>query len=267
MEQFNIPHQKIREKSVYLVHLDAARIAVLSAAVIGIIIASFLLGMNFVRGGEGGKNQITKGDVFDATRELDLLKGNIPGQPDMEELSRSADDKLLSLDRLDLPATDAKEEKTPEEPANLLTRENIAPPVHSERTVEKKSTVSVKKKSRVKDASYSAGSRQKRAPEKKTARKSGSSRVVAVSGNAKKPKGDGLFTVQVASYDTLDRASYEVGALKRMQYDAYIDETRVDGKRYYRVRVGRSASKVRALELLQEIQGVDKYRESYMVRD
>ncbi|MBN2079813.1 MAG: SPOR domain-containing protein [Spirochaetes bacterium] len=265
MEQFNIPHQKIREKSVYLVHLDAPRIAVISAAVIGIIIASFLLGMNFIKGGESGKTVMMTNDVFDAPRELDLLKGNIPGQPDVEELSRSADEKLLSLDRLDIPAT---EEKSAEEPANLLTKDNIAAPAHSEKTVEKKVSVPAKKKrSRVRDASYSAKSKEKKAPEKRTAKKSGSSRVVAVSGDMKTPKGDGFFSVQVASYDTRNRASSEVGVLRGMDYDAYIDETRVNGKRYYRVRVGRSASKVRALELLEEIQGVEKYRESYMVRE
>ena len=172
MEQFNIPHQKIREKSVYLVHLDAPRIAVISAAVIGIIIASFLLGMNFVRGGESGKTVITSKDVFDPSRELELLKGNIPGQPASEDLSRSADDKLLSLDRLDIPAPEAREEKPPADSPDLLTKDNLAPPAPVERTAEKRAAVPEKKKvSRVKDASYSAKKHEKVAPEKRTARK------------------------------------------------------------------------------------------------
>ena len=54
MDQFNIPHQKVKEKSVYMLHLDAARIILISAAVIGIIIVSFLLGMNFIKGGDAG---------------------------------------------------------------------------------------------------------------------------------------------------------------------------------------------------------------------
>ena len=58
MEQFDIPHQRIKEKSVYLLHLDAARIILISSAIIGIIIVSFLLGMRFIRGGDGAKTLI-----------------------------------------------------------------------------------------------------------------------------------------------------------------------------------------------------------------
>jgi hypothetical protein len=66
MEQFDIPHQRIKEKSVYLLHLDAARIILISSAIIGIIIVSFLLGMNFVKGGDVAKTLMTKNDIFDS---------------------------------------------------------------------------------------------------------------------------------------------------------------------------------------------------------
>ncbi len=273
MEQFNIPHQKIREKSVYLVHLDVPRIVLISAAVIGIIIASFLLGMNFVRGGDGAKTLMTSTDIFDSRKELDILKGNLPGHPDEEELTRSADEKLFSLEKLDAPARDVKEDKTVSPIADspdLLTKENIGAPVPAEKETVKKpspSSVAKKKEPREKDSSYAKGKTTRPSHKKAAAKRSSASNVVAVSADTKRAQGEGRFSVQVASYDTMQRATNEVGELKRMDYDAYVDETRVNGKRYYRVRVGQIGSQKKALNLLDEIQGIYKYRESYMVRE
>ncbi|MBN1495118.1 MAG: hypothetical protein JXA07_00005, partial [Spirochaetes bacterium] len=98
MEQFDIPHQRVKEKSVYQLNLDAPRIILISAAIIGIVLGSFLLGTNFIKGGDGAKTFMTTGDIFDSQKELDLLKTNIPAAPDEDELSKPLDEKLAASD-------------------------------------------------------------------------------------------------------------------------------------------------------------------------
>jgi len=290
MEQFDIPHQRIKEKSVYLLHLDAARIILISAAIIGIIIVSFLLGMNFVKGGDGVKTLMTKNDIFDSQKELDLLKNNIPGLPDEDELSKAMDEKpgmsdkdekgINNKDKTDIDKNFIDKEKddksavSKNESSDMLTKENINEAAIKEKDVKKKAmreTNYAKKLSRSND-SYSSEKPVKKSSLKNVSkkRKSGKSKVVAVAGENVEHKmmnHSGNYTIQVASYDKRASAQSEIKTLKDMKYDAYIDETLVKGKQYFRVRIGPLASKKKALDLLKNIQDNDKYQESYMVHE
>jgi len=284
MEQFDIPHQRIKEKSVYLLHLDAARIILIASAIIGIIIVSFLLGMNFVKGGDGAKNLITKNDMFDGQKDLDLLKNNIPGLHDEDELSKALDDKAgiynedRAKDKVDSDKNsiegegDDKSAVSKNESSDMLTRENIYDAAKAEKSAKKKvarESSDAKKLSRNDDVSEK--------PTKKTVlknvskkKKTGRSKVVAVAGDSaehKKANQPGAFTIQVASYDKKATAQSEIKVLKDMNYDAFIDETQVKGKQYYRVRIGPLATKKKALDLLKAVQDNEKYRESYMVQE
>jgi cell division septation protein DedD len=284
MEQFDIPHQRIKEKSVYLLHLDAARIILISSAIIGIIIVSFLLGMNFVRGGDGAKTLITKNDMLDSHKELDLLKNNIPGLPEEDELSKALDDKAgiynedKAKDKSDPDKSfidgegEDKAAVSKNESKDMLTKENIYEAARAEKNVKKKVAQEnnyVKKVSRYDDAT---GKPAKKSALKNVSkkRKSNRSKVVAVAGESaehKKPNLSGAYTIQVASYDKKATAQSEIKALKSMNYDAFIDETQVKGKQYYRVRIGPLATKKKALDMLKSVQDNDKYQESYMVQE
>lgn len=278
MEQFDIPHQRIKEKSVYLLHLDAARIILISSAIIGIIIVSFLLGMNFVKGGDGVKTLMTKNDIFDSQKELDLLKNNIPGPPDEDELSKSMDDKTGITDKdekgIDKDKKDDKSAISKNESSDMLTKENINEAAIKEKDVKKKA---MRAASDAKKISRSADSDSSDKPVKKSSlknvskkRKSGKSKVVAVAGENvehKKMNHSGNYTIQVASYDKRASAQSEIKTLKDMKYDAYMDETLVNGKQYFRVRIGPLTSKKKALDLLKNVQDNDKYQESYMVHE
>jgi cell division septation protein DedD len=285
MEQFNIPHQKVKEKSVYVLNLDIARIVLISAAIVGIIVVSFLLGMNFVRGGEGAKALVTRNDLFDSQKELDMLKTNIPDAADEDELSKPLDDKILAgekddkgLDR-DLPEKNRKDEKAAglkDENSDLLTKDNMSEPAPPEKDVKKKISPAdpsgEKKLSRADEEDTVVKPARKQAVKNVSSKKkkNAKSKVVEVAGEKKeqgKSAGSGHYTIQVASFDRRTRAQGEVKALKEMRYDAYIDESSIKGKQYFRVRVGPVVSKQKALTLLKGIQEDDRYQESYMVRE
>jgi cell division septation protein DedD len=283
MEQFDIPHQRIKEKSVYLLHLDAARIILISSAIIGIIIVSFLLGMSFVKGGDGAKTLLTKNDMFDGQKELDLLKNNIPGLHDEDDFSKALDEKagiyhednVKDKSDIDKNFIDGEgEEKSAavkNESSDMLTKDNIYDASKAEKNAMKKTAREnnyAKKLSRDDDALDK--------PAKKSAlknvskkRKSGRSKIVAVAGDAEHKKANqaGAYTIQVASYDKKASAQSEVKVLKNLNYDAFIDESQVKGKQFYRVRIGPLASKKKALDLLKAVQDNEKYRESYMVQE
>ena len=260
MEQFNIPHQKVREKSVYVLNLDMARIILISAAVVGIIVVSFLLGMNFVKGGDGGKTLLTRNDIFDSQKELDMLKTNIPDATEEDDLSKPLDDKMLGTDKelkglesdkLSKGMNIEKSGGLNDDTSDILTRENISETVIPEKDAKKKTPAGdvpdAKKLSRV-DEDDTADRPAKKQPVKSVSKKkkSAKSKVVEVSGDKierGRTASSGNYTIQVASFDKRSTAQGEVKALKEKSYDAYIDECRVKGKQYFRVRIGPLATK------------------------
>lgn len=289
MDQFNIPHQKVKEKSVYMLHLDAARIILISAAVIGIIIVSFLLGMNFIKGGDGTKGLVTKNDIFDGQKELDLLKNNIPDPPDEDDLSKPMDEKLIPSDKDDKslvkdkadPDSHAVEKEKKDDAAisknessDMLTRDNFNDVVIKGKNPRKKA---VRDSDEGKKVSRSSEEDMSDKPVKKATikndskkKKRGKSKVVAVAVDKveeRRAGHSGNYAIQVGSFDKKSKAQSEVKALKDLNYDAYLDESLVKGKQYYRVRIGPLASKKKALDLLKGVQDNEKYQESYMVRD
>jgi cell division septation protein DedD len=290
MDQFNIPHQKVKEKSVYMLHLDAARIILISAAVIGIIIVSFLLGMNFIKGGDGARNLVTKNDIFDGQKELDLLKNNIPDPPDEDDLSKPMDDKLVPSEKGD--KSPVKEKADPDnhavekekkddisaisknESSDMLTRDNFNDVVIKGKNPKKKAvhdSDEAKKVSRSSEQDISDKPVKKATVKNDSKKKKrGKSKVVAVAVekvDERKAGHSGNYAIQVGSFDKKSKAQSEVTALKDLNYDAYLDESLVKGKQYYRVRIGPVASKKKALDLLKDVQDKEKYQESYMVRD
>lgn len=284
MEQFDIPHQKVKEKSVYVLNLDIARIILISAAVVGIIVVSFLLGMNFIKGGDGGKTLLTRNDVFDSQKEMDMLKTNVPDAVEEDELSRHLDDKMLGADKeikgpeSDKPEKGMIKEKSAglkDDSPDLLTRDTISETVIPEKNIKKKApaedVMDSKKISRsdeIEPAEKPAKKQAVKSVSKK--KKNAKSKVVEVAGEKierGKTAGSGHYTIQVASFDKRATAQSEVKSLKEKSYDAYIDESRVKGKQYFRVRIGPLSTKTKALGLLKSIQENDRYQESYMVRD
>ena len=70
------------------------------------------------------------------------------------------------------------------------------------------------------------------------------------------PAGTASWVVQVASLGSADAAKGLQDELRGAGYTAFVEQATVDGKRYYRVRVGPEVERARAERLATELEGV-----------
>ena len=73
---------------------------------------------------------------------------------------------------------------------------------------------------------------------------------------ARKP--DENFTVQVAAAATVQEAEKEIRKLKRIGFDAYYYEVELNGRKYFRVRVGRCKTRDEARVILDKLAGAGR---------
>jgi cell division protein FtsN len=263
MEQFNQQENRsVKEKSVYLLHLDGPRILILSALIIGFITVAVLVGMKISEGGNGSEilaqndslmesqNTLPGGmDTTDPTKDplLDLQSAQ-PGSQQQPGLEQTPGQKGLSSP---LVATDPKKSEK-----DLLAGDqpvNVVPSVPDSQKPVKKHHIAKKHDKK----------------KQHVVRRKNKDEVVEVSdvkvkGETKDAHG---FFIQLASYDRSDPAKKEVTKLKEMEYDAYFDKAKIKGKNFYRVRIGPIESKDAASQMLDEIQTDPRYEDSFLVQE
>ncbi len=276
MENFQPKPTGVKEKNLYVVHLDTPRIVILASIVIGIVTASFLLGMTLTKDDKPARGGFAFNDYnLDDKNGIDIFskevpplsdftmndgkEGNdLPGAVSQENpLNFKEDPTALDIGRSAIIA-DTKTDNS-----DILTGENIKeiiPPAKKEtkpvEKIAKKTKVETKKKEKPAKAIV-----------KNSTAINTASQVKEVSQDMdRKKQGDG-FSIQVASYDVLSRAEQEKHLLQSKRFDAYVDSTTVNGKNYFRVRIGPLASKDKAFSLLQEIQSDNRYAGSYLVKN
>jgi len=284
MENFDPKPHAVKEKNLYIVHLDTPRIIILSSVVIGIITASFLLGMTFMKDDKHDPISLANSSMnFDENRAADILRTDIPPMPIEGEDYSSTEDRIASTDenRNNVAVNSANNSTNIEEnqtshvntavsgadeikhdKGDILTNANIKEiippagekdkPVKQEKKIAK-NTGNDNKKVAAKDKKDDA----KRNVNEKD-------KVYGVSRNVDVKK-QGIFSVQVASYDNISRAEQERSVLRSKRFDAYIDKGLVNGKNYFRLRVGPVSSSKEAYSLLNELQSDARYSESYIV--
>ncbi|MCL1864260.1 MAG: SPOR domain-containing protein [Spirochaetes bacterium] len=287
MENFDPKPNGVKEKNLYIVHLDTPRIIILSSVIIGIITAAFLLGMTFVKDDKSDSRNIANSSInFDENRAVDIIRSDIPPVSIVGDDYNSVDDQIVSTDenRSNAPVKGDvsvnKENKTSQgnniasvkdeikhDKEDILTNANIkeiiSPAGEKDRPAKQekkiaKNTGDNNKKVAVKD---------NRKDDTKRDNVNGKSKVYGVSRNTEVKKNQGSFAVQVASYDTMSKAEHEREVLKSKKYDAYIDKGLVNGKNYFRLRVGPVSSSKEANNLLGELQSDSRYAESYIVME
>jgi cell division septation protein DedD len=282
MENFEPKPTGVREKNLYVVHLDTPRIIILASVVIGIVTASFLLGMTLMKDDKPSKGSLALNEFnIDDKNGMDIFNKEVPPLPDFSIEGNSEGDTVpgeglaaeLEDSKNDFSAQDNKEGTDIADSAtgktDILTGDNIKeiiPPVKKEKKPVKKNVKQakaepVKKQQTPKKAARKESSIAARPENNK------SSHVKEVSRDIEPRRQAGGFAVQVASYDVLARAEKERNLLKSKRFDAYIDRTVVNGKNYFRVRIGPLSSKDRAFSLLQEIQSDNRYAGSYLVKE
>ncbi len=282
MENFEPKPTGVREKNLYVVHLDTPRIIILTSIVVGIVAASFLLGMTLMKDDKPERGSLALSEFnLDDKNGVDIFNKEVPPIPDFSIEENSEGDTVAGAD-LDNGLQDSKDAASAQvvKPGadiadsagvktDILTGENIKeiiPPVKKEtravpKKVEQAKAEPVKKHQAPKKVARNDSSAANRSDNSK------SSHVQEVSRDIEPRRQSGGFAVQVASYDVLARAEKEKNLLKSKRFDAYIDRTVVNGKNYFRVRIGPLSSKDKAFTLLREIQSDNRYAGSYLVKD
>ncbi|HNX24264.1 MAG TPA: SPOR domain-containing protein [Spirochaetota bacterium] len=285
MENFDPKPNAVKEKNLYIVHLDTPRIIILSSVIIGIITAAFLFGMSFMKDDKPGSKELTvSGMNFDDNKTADMLRADIPPIPGGGLEEGAGEDKIAAIDEnkdntaikddIKLPQgneiASAKEE-IKHDKGDVLTNENIReiiPPAGDKNKSSKKTEKIAKhEKKNEKQPSKKIAAHDKKKSDDKREISNGKSRIYEVSRDVNEKKSYDSYAVQVASYDTLSKAENEKSLLKSKRFDAYIDKSAVNGKNYFRVRIGPVSSSKKAYELLNEVQSDSRYAGSYMVKD
>ena len=279
MENFNqndepqLSGPKVKEKSIYLLHLDKARIVILASVIIGIISTAFLIGMKINNSEPDTSDLFTTNDISD--------NNSLQGSSGIDDLFVDKDteadplaqntDPLLENNGLDKPVETGIELKDQDIPikkadSDVLTAKNINV-VDAKKPVENKviaksttpkvnTTKSVKAKTVTKVNTVPVSS--KTVNDKAITKSSNSINTYSSKSG---------FAIQVASYDNYQKAQREVNLLKEMDYKCYINESFVNGTNFYRVRVGPYSSKDSAVSTLNELQSNSRYYECYMVKE
>lgn len=284
MENFDPKPNAVKEKNLYIVHLDTPRIIIISSVVIGIIAAAFLFGMSFMKDDRPASKELTvSGMNFNDNKTADMLGADIPPLPGEGLEEGNVEDKITSLDEKKENTPLKEESKLPQgneiasgkdeirhDRSDVLTNENIReiiPPAGTKnKPVKKAENIAKQEKKTVAESKKIAVKDKKKIDEKRDVPGS-KSRIYEVSREVPAKKNFDSYAVQVASYDTLSRAEQEKSLLKSKRFDAYIDKSQVNGKNFFRVRIGPVSSSKKAYDLLAEVQSDSRYASSYMVKE
>jgi len=109
MENFDFNEKPVaKEKNVFLLHLDIPRIILICAVLIGIVVTTFLLGMNFSENKVVSNTALVSPDIpNDTLAQLDkgIDLGTLPQNPDFLTLDNAPDNPIDTLPRIEEPKT------------------------------------------------------------------------------------------------------------------------------------------------------------------
>ena len=260
MENFDFNEKPVaKEKNVFLLHLDIPRIILICAVIIGIVVTTFLLGMNFSENKVVSNTALVSPDIpNDTLAQLDkgIDLGTLPQNPDFSTLDNPPDNLTDNLTRIEEPKTSTE---------NVTNKE--ANPGFSLANNDILSTQVINQKEMKKTTPVKTTSKKNTATIKNTVKKNKIVEVAQTEEIHSKNKAHRSWSIQVASYNTIFKAQKEAKYLHSMNYDAFVDKADISGKTYYRVKIGPILKEDKAIGMLQEIQSIDKYKESYIVKE
>jgi DedD protein len=278
MEHFDdMQTNRTKEKSVYLLHLDTPRIIIIACALVGILIIAFLIGMNFSTEERSERHVATGNEAIFAplpdepARDTgEIHAAERPNEPETADKASqdhaqnavAADSKAPSP-AISTPAKDSAEkavaQKSGKESSDLLTQDTANDIIPAKTQPQEKKSKSTHVISRSK----------KNSEGERVQPKSKQHRTVEVA--SKTVRNDTAqregFAVQVAAYSSRAKALQEVNKLKEHRYDPYIENTRLNGKNFFRVKIGPISSRKEAVKVLDEIKEMNRYEHSYITQE
>lgn len=282
MEHFDdMQTNRTREKSVYLLHLDTPRIIIIACALVGILIIAFLIGMNF-SGEERTERHVAAGN--------EALFAPLPDEPARENGEIHAMDRTNDAETSDKTAADhaptpvvpdqkasntvmpsppkespasaekAVAQKSDKEGRDLLTQEStgeIIPPSKAASQDKKSKTPHAVSRNKKNTESPAREAKRKQHKTVEVASKAVHNERIAREG----------FSVQVAAYSSRAKALEEVSRLKEHRYDPFIENTRLNGKNLFRVKIGPLSNRKEAVKILEELKEMNRYEHSYITSE
>lgn len=269
-------HNRMKERNVYLLHLDTPRIIIISSVIIGLVLVAFLFGMNMKKKNNTVSDIASLNDPFlqaplDEKNKNVILEGKLDmpladkdlalNLPENSAIQKMDEKNIVQYDNKKQVSEPGLKEPSAVDVINSDTINQIIPPA---KAVTRPANNKIVKKTKKKSV-------RKRAKVNKKSKKSRKKRVVEVVSHNKdsqsyKSSRTG-YSIQIASLDKRNKANRERRNLKRMEYDAHIDSTKVNGKKYYRVRIGPIYSKRQAIKILNDLQEDSRYEGSYMIKE
>ncbi len=288
MEHFDAkPQNRVKEKSVYLLHLDTPRIIILSCVLIGVLIVAFLVGMNLSRDGESSRNQLAQRELMltppppgaemapqdpsaksappTLDEELAVTPSPTPDAPSAVPPSTASAEPDKSAGQKGQAPAIASNAQPRKDSGDVLSRESIKeiiPPANAVNDAGRKSAdVKDTRKSR-----HAKSSRRERAASAQRTVEVSSKTVESREAKAEQRAEHG-YSIQVGSFDTREKARRESQNLKNLRYDAFVENAQVNGRRIFRVKIGPIASRQKAVKVLSEVQEVHPYEGSYLTKE
>ena len=269
----------MKKKSLYTFHLDTPRVIIAVSVFLGVVALTFLLGMTFTKGDKAKPESLTVSDLLAADgQDLNRPPQVFQSQNEPEEVVQpepqvssqiDAGSELIASNR----PMNNNDSFSPFINDTVPAAEKVAinnppknnPPKREKPAEKKKENKETNNKSKtVVKANAAPDSRNIKKDAASTTKKKS---VVAPVVNESKNSNKGSFAVQVASYDKRTTAVNEIEYLKKLSYNAYMNDTLVDGKRFFRVRIGPLSSRERAAAILDEVQDYERYASSYIVKE
>ena len=269
----------VKEKSIYTLHLDTPRIIIVASIVLGLVAVSFLVGMNLLKDNAVQTTNMTASELIanGASQNIMEPRDNTEAALIKDQSSALLGDKLIFPDAENNSAK-KNEPITVNEPVNVSEANtktilpSAIPNVVSEpKNIEpakkaKKDKIAKVAKTSPKDTPAKDTAKNEKPKKKKTVAKAETKNNSTVEPVASSKMQSGSFAIQIASYDQRSKAVSEIENLKNLSYNAYLDNTSVDGKQFFRVRIGPLLSREKASVILDELHENSRYSDSYIVK-
>ena len=252
-----------RKKELYILSLDNGRIFWVVAIGLLVLVFLFLLGYwighDTVPAGQADAARVAADDGLGQSRDVGTLKKELErlGSQQTASLDGAAEKGLAKTGPDEALAENARDDKAG------VQRQGDAekPKIDGE---------ALTTKSEKKDFETLRGQKStaRKTAAKTSARTTVASKKTTGPARAAAPReaAGGRYLVQVASFGNRASADGLVRSLERKQYQVSVAESRVDGKEYYRVRVGGYDSFETAARTLATLRGSAEGRGSYIVQ-
>ena len=258
MEHFEQNRAPVKEKSVYVLHLDTTRILIIGTVAIGIIALAYFGGSYSLKQKEAKPKLAAKSHLMFPSDSMSM-----PSAPHSGEMASLFNNR--TSDNLRLPEENRVMDFTSNRPSEIAALDDtkiVLPTTPSRVAPQPAPKPQVKAPTAKAPAPKPQNTRSQDAKVERPAPVK-SPNVVEVS--APLPKTQSGFAIQVGSFAVESRAKKLVSALKTEDYNAYIEHIKFNGKDSFRVKIGPISNKKEAISMLNELQEDDRFADCYIV--